>query len=197
MVITCEDWSLHRKGEIDRQRHREKVREAIKKNLADIVSEESIIMHDGRKTVRVPIRSLHEYHFRFNHNRQKHAGQGDGRSKKGDIVFSEPRFGRGRGAGNEPGVDYYEADITVDELEEMIFEDLGLPNLEQKSRNWPQMPEFRDIRKRVFPVILIVSGPLWRRLSAICRAVGPGHCSPEDFVLNLGGYLKYESMRRS
>jgi len=150
LVITREDWSLHRKGEIDRQRHREKVREAIKKNLADIVSEESIIMHDGRKTVRVPIRSLHEYHFRFDHNRQKHAGQGDGRSKKGDIVFSEPRFGRGRGAGNEPGVDYYEADITVDELEEMIFEDLGLPNLEQKKK--PELAsdalEFRDIRKK-------------------------------------------------
>ncbi|RJQ27021.1 MAG: DUF444 family protein, partial [Peptococcaceae bacterium] len=45
-VVSREDWSLHRKGEIDRQRHREKVREAIKKNLADIVSEESIIMHD-------------------------------------------------------------------------------------------------------------------------------------------------------
>ena len=53
-IITREDWSLHRKGEIDRQRHQEKVREAIKKNLADIVSEESIIMHDGRKVVRSP-----------------------------------------------------------------------------------------------------------------------------------------------
>ncbi|NQS75893.1 MAG: sporulation protein YhbH [Peptococcaceae bacterium] len=152
LVITREDWSLHRKGEIDRQRHREKVREAIKKNLADIVSEESIIMHDGRKTVRVPIRSLHEYHFRFDHNRQKHAGQGDGSSKQGDIVFSEPRFGQGQGqgAGSEPGVDYYEADITVDELAEMIFEDLGLPNLERKKK--PELAsdalEFRDIRKK-------------------------------------------------
>lgn len=152
LIITREDWSLHRKGEIDRQRHREKVREAIKKNLADIVSEESIIMHDGRKIVKVPIRSLHEYHFRFNYNKQKHAGQGDGASKQGDIIFSEPKSGQeqGKGAGDEPGVDYYEADITVDELAEMIFEDLGLPNLEQKKK--PEMasdtPEFRDIRKK-------------------------------------------------
>lgn len=42
-TISREDWSLHRKGEIDRQRHQEKVKEAIKKNLADIVSEERII----------------------------------------------------------------------------------------------------------------------------------------------------------
>ncbi|RYD06019.1 hypothetical protein N752_06345 [Desulforamulus aquiferis] len=30
-TITREDWSLHRKGEVDQQRHKEKVREAIKK----------------------------------------------------------------------------------------------------------------------------------------------------------------------
>ncbi len=152
LIITREDWSLHRKGEIDRQRHREKVRQAIKKNLADIVSEESIIMHDGRKIVKVPIRSLHEYHFRFDYNKQKHAGQGDGGSRPGDIVFSEPRpgHGQGKGAGNEPGVDYYEADITVDELAEMIFEDLGLPNLEQKKKQEMASDafEFKDIRKK-------------------------------------------------
>ena len=151
-VISCEDWSLHRKGEIDRQRHREKVREAIKKNLADIVSEESIIMHDGRKVIRVPIRSLHEYHFRFDYGKQKHGGQGDGKSKQGDIIFSEPQYGqgKGKGAGEEPGVEYYEADITVDELAEMIFEDLGLPNLERKKK--PELAsdslEFKEVRKK-------------------------------------------------
>lgn len=151
-IISREDWSLHRKGEMDRQRHREKVREAIKKNLADIVSEESIIMHDGRKIVKVPIRSLHEYHFRFDFSKQKHAGQGQGDSKQGDVIYSEPQQGQGKnkGAGEEPGVDYYEADITVDELAEMIFEDLGLPNLEQKKK--PEMAsdslEFKDVRKK-------------------------------------------------
>ena len=33
------DWSLHRKGSIDQARHNEKVKEAIKEHLADIVSE--------------------------------------------------------------------------------------------------------------------------------------------------------------
>jgi len=150
LIISREDWSLHRKGEIDRQRHQEKVREAIKKNLADIVSEESIILHDGRKVIKVPIRSLEEFHFRFDAGRQKHGGQGDGKSKQGDVIYSEPQQGKGRGAGDEPGVDYYEADITVDELAEMIFEDLGLPNLEQKKK--PEIAsesvEFRDIRKK-------------------------------------------------
>jgi len=42
-IVSRDDWSLHRKGEIDRHRHREKVKEAIKKNLADVVSEESVL----------------------------------------------------------------------------------------------------------------------------------------------------------
>ncbi|OPX88792.1 MAG: hypothetical protein A4E53_01751 [Pelotomaculum sp. PtaB.Bin104] len=151
-IISREDWSLHRKGEIDRERHREKVREAIKKNLADIVSEESIIMHDGRKIIKVPIRSLDEFHFRFDYGKQKHAGQGDGTSKKGDVVHADPQqgAGKGKGAGEEPGVDYYEAEVTIDELAAMIFEDLGLPNLDPKKK--PEISsesvEYNDVRKK-------------------------------------------------
>ncbi|MBE3588004.1 MAG: sporulation protein YhbH, partial [Thermoanaerobacteraceae bacterium] len=128
------------------------VREAIKKNLADVVSEESIIMSDGNKVVKIPIRSLDEYHFRFDHGKRKHAGQGDGKSKVGDVLGSDPQQGggKGKGAGEEPGVDYYEADITIDELAELIFEDLGLPNLEQKKK--PELAseavEFKDVRKK-------------------------------------------------
>jgi hypothetical protein len=152
-LISRDDWSLHRKGEIDRQRHREKVREAIKKNLADIVSEESIIMHDGRKVIKVPIRSLDEFHFRFDYGKQKHGGQGDGKSKQGDVVYSGPHGsgkGKGEGAGVEPGVDYYETEVTIDELAEMIFEDLGLPHLEPKkvAEITSEAVEFKDVRKK-------------------------------------------------
>ncbi|MCL5935508.1 MAG: sporulation protein YhbH [Firmicutes bacterium] len=151
--ISKEDWSLHRKGQLDQQRHKEKVREAIKKNLADIVSEESIIMSDGKQIIKVPIRSLDEFRFRFDYGKQKHGGQGKGGSKPGDVLGTDKAGqggpGKGPGAGDEPGVDYYEAEITIDELAEMIFEDLGLPNLEQKKS--PEMEsvtyQFNDIRK--------------------------------------------------
>ncbi|ADG82838.1 sporulation protein YhbH [Thermincola potens] len=151
-IVSKEDWSLHRKGYVDQQRHMKKVKEAIKKNLADIVSEESIIMSDGKKIVKVPIRSLEEYRFRFNLNKQEHVGQGKGKTKPGDILGSDSARGSGKsgGAGDEPGVDYYEAEITVDELAELIFEDLGLPNLQEKEQ--PEMVsesiEFKDVRKK-------------------------------------------------
>lgn len=152
-VISREDWSLHRKGEIDRQRHQKKVREAIKKNLADIVSEESIIMSDGQKIIKIPIRSMDEFSFRYDQGKRKHAGQGDGKSKVGDILHTEPggnRPGRNKGAGEEPGVDYYEAEVSIDELAELIFEDLGLPNLKQKKKHElsAESVEFKDIRKK-------------------------------------------------
>ncbi len=67
------------------------------------------------------------------------------------MVASEPRQGRGRrgSAGNEPGVDYYEADVTVDELAAMIFEDLGLPFLEEKkmAEMESEAIRFTDVRK--------------------------------------------------
>jgi uncharacterized sporulation protein YeaH/YhbH (DUF444 family) len=127
-IISRENWSLHRKGELDQQRHNEKVKEAIKNNLPDVISEESIIMSNGKKIIRLPIRSLDEYRFRFNYNKQKHAGQGQGGTKPGDVldVGRDSKSGLGPGAGSDPGVDYYEADISFEELEEMVFEDFSL-----------------------------------------------------------------------
>ena len=98
MSIARHDWSLHRKGSVDQERHKEKIREAIKKNLSDIVSEESIILSDGKKIVKVPIRSLEEYRFRYDPGRQEQSGQGDGDSQVGDVIAAEPRPGQGPGA---------------------------------------------------------------------------------------------------
>ena len=55
------------------------------------------------------------------------------------ATWSARSRGQGKGqaraqAGEEPGIDYYEAEITVDELAALIFEDLGLPFLEEKKQ---------------------------------------------------------------
>jgi len=138
MPVERNDWSLQRKGQIDQERHRERVREAIKKNLGSIVSNESIILSDGRRMVKVPIRSLDEYKFRFDYRKKKHIGTGDGKTKVGDVIGREGQPvqgpGRGQGAGDQPGQDYYEADVDIDEIAALIFEDLHLPYLEEKAK---------------------------------------------------------------
>src|SRR5207245_7185034 len=64
----------------------------------------------------------------------------------------DPRPGKGKkgDAGKDPGYDYYEAEITMEELAAMIFEDLGLPNLEQKRQQELQTDavRFTDVRKK-------------------------------------------------
>jgi len=150
-IISRDDWSLHRKGEIDQQRHAEKVREAIKQNLHEIIAEESIILSDGRKVVRVPIRSLQEYRFRFDERKRQHVGQGAGKTRVGDVVGGAGGYGgKGRGAGTEPGTDYYETEVTIEELAELMLEEFGLPHLRQTPRTSTVSGgiRFNDIRKK-------------------------------------------------
>jgi sporulation protein YhbH len=152
MSVQRNDWSLQRKGIIDQERHKERVKEAIKKNLGSIVSNESIILSDGRKTVKVPIRSLDEYKFRFDYRKRKQVGQGDGNTKVGDIIGRENQQGQGQGngqAGDSPGQDYYEAEVNIDEIAALIFEDLHLPYLEEKAKQAvkSKTTKFTEIRR--------------------------------------------------
>lgn len=150
-TVHREDWSLHYKGRLDQQRHREKIREAIRKNLAAIISEESIVVSDESRLVKVPVRSIREHRFRFDHHQRKRVGHGGGGTRIGDVVTGgRPPMLRGRGAGGEPGVDYQEAEVSLDELTELIFESLDLPNLREKRKSQLVVEEidFRDVRRQ-------------------------------------------------
>lgn len=152
-IVSREDWSLHRKGYQDQSRHQHKVRDAIKQNLPDLVTEESIILSDGRQIIKVPIRSLDEYRLRYNFNKNKHVGQGDGNSKVGDVLGVDPepaKGGKGEGAGDQAGDDYYEVEVNLAELESMLFEELELPNLQNKEKQNIMNPDirFNDVRKK-------------------------------------------------
>ncbi|MBE3602612.1 sporulation protein YhbH [bacterium] len=119
----------------DRLRHREKVRESIRENIADIIAEESIIGKDKDKVIKVPLRGIKEYRFIFGENAPG-AAQGDGNAQPGQVVGKAGKDGQGQGegqAGDRPGVDYYETDVTLEELIEIMFEDLELPNLERRA----------------------------------------------------------------
>jgi len=154
-VISQEKWSLHRKGYQDQQRHMDKVKEAIKNNLPDLISEESIVMSNGREVIKIPIRSLDEYKIRYNSDKSKHVGQGNGDSKVGDVVASgsgdgQTATGQGKKAGDQAGQDYTEAEITIEEIEKALFSELELPNLKQKEQAdiTTEKIEFNDVRKK-------------------------------------------------
>jgi sporulation protein YhbH len=119
----------------DRIRHREKVRESIRENIADIIAEESIIGKNKDKVIKVPLRGIKEYRFIYGENAPG-VGQGDGEARPGQVVGKTGKEGQGKGegqAGDRPGVDYFETDVTLEELVEIMFEDLELPNLERRA----------------------------------------------------------------
>jgi sporulation protein YhbH len=115
----------------DRLRHRQKVREAIRDNVADIVAEESIIGKDRSRIIKVPIRGVKEYRFIYGENAPG-VGEGKEGTEPGQVIGKGKETGHDQLAGDLPGVDYYETDITLEELIDLMFEDLELPYLERK-----------------------------------------------------------------
>jgi uncharacterized protein len=83
--------------------------------------------------IKVPIRGVKEYRFVYGENAGG-VGTGNGDTEAGQIVGQAGKKGQqGQGpAGSDPGMDYYETEITLDELVDIMFEDLELPDLERK-----------------------------------------------------------------
>lgn len=61
--INYHDWDLHDQGSLDAERFKEKVKEAVRKNLKDLIIDESIISQQGNKKIKVPMHGLREYYF--------------------------------------------------------------------------------------------------------------------------------------
>ncbi len=152
--ISRPDYTLHRQGPTDQARHQEKIKGAIRDNLREIISEEAIITSDGKRIVKVPIRGIDLPIFRYDPRKQRQTGQGDGDSKIGDVIGTDPGGattpGQGKRAGELPGIDYYEAEVTIDELAALLFEDLGLPNLKPKTAESMEVEtiRFKDVGKK-------------------------------------------------
>ena len=111
------------------------MRESIRENIADIIAEESIIGKDKDRVIKVPLRGIKEYRFVYGEN-EAGVAQGNGDSQPGQVVGQARREGQ-KGdedrAGDRPGQDYYETDVTLEELIDIMFEDLELPDMERKA----------------------------------------------------------------
>lgn len=143
MAVKEQDWTLSPRGLKDAGRHREKVKELIRRNITDIISNEAIITRKKGQIVKVPVRGLKSYRFLYQRSDEGGVGIGQGEGKKGDLIGRSPRQGRGKPgqAGDQPGVDYLETEIDIDELVAMMLQDLGLPDLRQKETRETIIPK--------------------------------------------------------
>ena len=119
----------------DRSRHKQKIRRAIREGIYHIVTNESIIGKDGKKKIKIPVRGIKEYRFVYGDNQSnKKVGSAQGKNiRKGQKLSQNKKLKKkGDKAGNEKGEEYYEVEITLEELSHHLFDNLKLPELEKK-----------------------------------------------------------------
>jgi uncharacterized sporulation protein YeaH/YhbH (DUF444 family) len=128
------DWyELFSRGSRDWLRHSEKIREAVRGHLPQIVAGSDII-NDGSRTVRVPVRMLEHYRFRLR-TPEELQGVGQGNAKPGDVL-GQANTGnkpgeKGAGGMEQGGTDLL-LEFKVDDLIDWMWDDLQLPNLQPR-----------------------------------------------------------------
>lgn len=129
--------SIADRSAADRKRHKQKIDKALREGIKDVVADESIIGQNGKKKVKIPVKGIKEYQLIYGENEQnqKVSSAGEKNIKKGQTV----KRGRGQKSqqqgtkgDNKAGEEYYEVEVTLEELAEYLFQDLELPDLEKK-----------------------------------------------------------------
>jgi uncharacterized sporulation protein YeaH/YhbH (DUF444 family) len=136
-------YELFSRGARDWLRHNQKVREAVRETLPDLVAGEDLISKPGNRSVLVPVKFLEHARLRLAepHSQQ---GAGQGRGEPGDVL----RRGREEGgeAGNAGGTGRGElrfvVELKVDEIVDWLWEELKLPELKPRRTATMDEPDY-------------------------------------------------------
>lgn len=111
----------------DVQRFRNIVKGRVRKDLKKFMSEGEMIGKQGDKYVKIPLPSINIPRLRYGKNESGGVGQGEGED-------GEQMPGEGQEAGNQPGEHGYEAEVSLEELAEILGEELQLPRIEPRGK---------------------------------------------------------------
>jgi uncharacterized protein len=126
-------YELFSRGSRDWLRHNEKIREAVREQLPQVVAN-GTFEGGGAQTVRVPVRMLEHAHFRLRGD-GRGSGAGQGKAKPGDVLGqgSVPGTTPGQGpGGTEGGGIEFVLEFKVDDVVDWLWEELELPNLKAR-----------------------------------------------------------------
>ncbi len=127
-------YDLFSRGARDWLRHNDKIREAVRSSLPNLVSGSGILTGSGGRTVQVPVRFLEHYRFRLGAP-ESQTGVGQGRGQPGDVLrpADSPGQGRRKGSGEGGGGVELVIELKVDDIVDWLWEELELPNLKPKT----------------------------------------------------------------
>ena len=124
-------YELFSRGARDWLRHNEKVRDAVREHLPEIIAGADVV-GGGARTVRVPVRMLEHYHFRLRKPSEKD-GVGQGAAKPGDVLAKPNQQGQGKGAGgSDDGGLEFTLEFKVEDIVDWLWEEMQLPNLKAR-----------------------------------------------------------------
>ena len=136
-------YDLFSRGARDWLRHNEKVRDAVRETLPDLLAGADLMTRPGSRTVAVPVRFLEHSRLRLADS-QVQQGAGQGRGEPGDIL--QP----GREEGSEPGQQggsgdgeiRFVVELKIDEIVDWLWEELKLPELKPKRAATVEQAEY-------------------------------------------------------
>ena len=136
-------YELFSRGARDWLRHNQKVREAVKESLPDLVASEDLITRPGHRTVVVPVRFLEHARLRLADPQTQH-GAGQGRGEPGDVLQRgrEPGAEGAQEGGTGSGELRFVVELKVDEIIDWLWEELKLPELKPRRTATMDDPDY-------------------------------------------------------
>jgi hypothetical protein len=126
-------YDLFSRGAHDWLRHNDKVSEAVRNKLPELLAEVDVFGPQAPRTLRIPVHFLEHYRFRLRDDREL-GRAGQGKAKAGDTLArpaSDKGGSKGEG-GDEAGGYQFELELRVDDIVDWLWEELELPNLQRK-----------------------------------------------------------------
>ena len=145
-------YDLIHRGAKDATRHNKRVDDALRKQLKDVIGRQDIITSDKNKKVKIRLKYLDQYRFIYSRDKIDEIGRDEFDDLEEGEVLQKPESGDGgkpTTAGEEEGEELYEAEYTIEELTDILFKELNLPDLDEQKKNEivSEVVEWNDINK--------------------------------------------------
>ena len=136
-------YELFSRGARDWLRHDQKVRDAVRSRLPELLSAGDLITNSENRTVLVPVRFLEHARFRLAEH-DVHGGAGQGKGEPGQVL--RPARSDDEQGAREPGTEGSEVrfvlELKLDEIVDWLWEELKLPDLKPKRSATLDEPDY-------------------------------------------------------
>jgi len=137
------DWyDLFSRGARDWLRHNDKVREAVRQHLPDVISAPDLMTGPNQRSVQVPLKLLEHARFKLSSSRAT-IGAGQGPAKPGDVLrppnYDPDEAGEG---GDTEGEVRLLMEFAIDDILEWLWDEFQLPELQPRGNATLEEPEY-------------------------------------------------------